>query len=236
MVEECEPNFVSGEEGLATAFFVGRSEFGGVPGSGDAHAPVGERRDLDVGRAEGLGFHGSGGWSLTDFVNSRITSMFFENVLCKIGFMEIEKISLPARRYVAVRHTGAYNTISTAIMRLFELAIPLGIQMQGAPSGFWYDDPESVPEAELSSAAAFPVADDFTIEHDELHTFDIPAGEYLTFVFYGPYAGLGTAWGEFTRAVSDQNPDWSVCFEEYLNDCEEVAPEDIQTRLLVKSS
>jgi AraC family transcriptional regulator len=150
--------------------------------------------------------------------------------------MKIEKISLPDRRYVAVRHTGAYNTISVAFERLFGLSTPLGISMKGVPAGFFYDDPMSVPADELRSAAAFPVADDFTIEHEELHTFDVPAGEYLSTVFYGPYSGLDKAWPEFTDAVRDQEPDWHVCFEEYLNDCHAVAPEDVQTRLIVKSS
>ncbi|MFM9873866.1 MAG: GyrI-like domain-containing protein [Fimbriimonadaceae bacterium] len=150
--------------------------------------------------------------------------------------MKVEKISLSARRYVAVRHTGPYSTIALGFEKLFGLSVPLGIPMQGAPAGFWYDDPMSVPEEELKSAAAFPVADDFTIEHAELHVFDVPAGDYLSTVFFGPYSGLDKAWPEFTDAVRDQNPDWHVCFEEYLNDCHEVAPEDIQTRLIVKSS
>ena len=147
--------------------------------------------------------------------------------------MEISKITLPARRYVAVKHKGAYNKIGSAIEKLFTLAMPLGIQMQGAPAGFWFDDPKTVAEAELNSAAAFPVASDFEIQHDVLYTFDIPASEYWTTTFYGPYEGLGAAWGEFDQAIEGKASDNAVCFEEYMNDCHEVPPEKIETRLLV---
>lgn len=160
-------------------------------------------------------------------------STFLEICSCNIYDMEITKISLPARRYVAVKHKGAYNKIATAFERLFGTAMPLGIEMQGAPAGFWYDDPKKTPEEELNSAAAFPVALDFEIEHDELFVFDIPASEYWATTFYGPYEGLGAAWGEFDQAIEGKAADDAVCFEEYMNDCSQVKPEEVETRLLV---
>ncbi len=150
--------------------------------------------------------------------------------------MDISEVSLPSRRYVAVRHKGAYNKIDQAIERLFELTMPLGIEVKGAVAGFWYDDPMSVPEEELNSAAAFPVYSEFEIEHDELFTFDLPAAEYLTSTYFGPDEGLIQAWGDFTDAVRDREPDWHACFEEYMNDRDQVALEEVETRLLVRKS
>lgn len=147
-------------------------------------------------------------------------------------------VELKPMRVIACPHKGAYHEIGAAFDKLFGWAGPAGIPVGGAV-GVYYDDPGTTPVAELRSAACAIVPDDFQLADTGGHPFHldtIEGGRFAKATHMGPYEGLGQAWKEFCDV---QIPALGVefrhapSFEIYVNDCNEVAPEDVQTDLYV---
>lgn len=148
--------------------------------------------------------------------------------------MELLRITRPETKFVALRHHGAYNKIGGTIDKLFGLAMPLGVQMTGALTAVYHDNPAETPEDQLRSDAAIPVTADYDLSGTDLTSFTMPGGEFLAVDHIGPYSGLGDTWGKFMDEIEANHGaemDWNWTFEEYLNDCEEVGMENAHTRI-----
>jgi AraC family transcriptional regulator len=148
--------------------------------------------------------------------------------------MHAELREFPATRVLCRRHTGAYNQIGTAFGELFPLL--QGVPIQGPPIAIFHDDPGHVSEDQLRSDAAVPVPSDFDQTPDGLQLLDMPGGAYAVGLFRGPYDGLGEAWSQFeSQSVPEtgRRARDGYCFERYLNDCDEVAPEELLTEIWV---
>jgi AraC family transcriptional regulator len=110
--------------------------------------------------------------------------------------MQVQIVTLPAQRVGAVPHAGAYWRVGAAFeelaRRTASLDRPAGAPMVAA----FYDDPESVPEAELRSIAGVIVA---LTDIGDLEEAWLPAGRYLVAEHIGHPSGLPQAWQRVYR-------------------------------------
>lgn len=144
----------------------------------------------------------------------------------------MEITNLPAQRYACVLHKGPYYLLGSSFDKIAAWGQKIGIPIEGS-AGFYYDDPATTPEPDLRSHAGIPVPADFTTDDPEIEIVDLPAGRYYKTTHMGPYEGLPGAWGPFMAALdaADPKPDYRWTFEIYVNDCDKVPADQIQTDL-----
>lgn len=141
---------------------------------------------------------------------------------------------IPARRLIGLPHTGAYFRISEAFSRLDVIMAARGLYPQVRNMIAVFDDDISlVPEAELSSFAAFEVAPDLP-RPDDLNERVLPAGPQAVLTFNGPYSNLPAAY-DFLFGTwlpsSGREPMDVPSYELYLNTPIDTAPEDLVTEI-----
>lgn len=138
----------------------------------------------------------------------------------------------PARTVVGLGHRGPYDQISAAYG---PLGATLGVH------GLWpqvremvavyFDDPDTVPMAELRSLAGVVLAPGVAVP-EGLEMRALPGGRHAVMAFKGPYAGLKAAYdwlyGDWLRQ-SGETPREAPSFEIYLNSPMDTAPEDLRT-------
>lgn len=151
--------------------------------------------------------------------------------------MDVEIKTCPARRVAALPHTGPYNTIGSAFDRLGAIAGPAGLFGHPAAQmvAIYYDDPETVPPAQLRSAAGVIVPPNAVLPA-ALHELALPAGRWAVALHRGSYRGLGDAWqrllGQWLPR-SGERFGQGECFELYLNHPGNAREDDLQTQLYV---
>jgi len=155
--------------------------------------------------------------------------------------MHVTVQKMPEKRVFAVAHTGPYNMIGAAFSRLNERlsAATLDPAHWLEMVAIQYDDPETVPAAQLRSEAGIVVADQVREIPKGLHEVTIPAGVYARFTHHGPYDRLGDAWGRFMGqwlVKSGRELGTGPCYERYLNTPEDAAPQDLLTELYMSLS
>lgn len=140
--------------------------------------------------------------------------------------------NLPELNVVSIYHRGAYNKIGQAYDQLFGWLGPRGlVDEQTRMMTIGYDDPATVPEAELRSRACATVSNPCTLEAP-LEWWKIEGGRYAVLRYKGPYDALPSiyqwlfgAWLlQSGLALRDAPP-----FEEYINTPLNTAPADLLT-------
>ncbi|SOD92179.1 AraC family transcriptional regulator [Caenispirillum bisanense] len=133
----------------------------------------------------------------------------------------------------AMRHTGPYMGIGAVFDRLYAWAAPRGLAGREAPGiGLYWDDPGSVPEARLRSAAAIPVTT--PVDDPAVETLTLPAGPCAVIRHVGPYAELERSYLWLYREwlpQSGREPADQPCREVYLNDPRTTAPAELVTEI-----
>lgn len=148
---------------------------------------------------------------------------------------QVESITLPRIRIAAIQHSD-YQFTARAFERLMAVAATTGMLTPDTRSiGVFYDDPASVPEAELRAAACITVADDWA-SSGELTEGHIEGGLYARIVHTGPYTELKTAYDWLYQTWlpnSAEEPRDLPCIEEYLNNPRQVAAKDLKTAVMM---
>ncbi|MEX0329287.1 MAG: GyrI-like domain-containing protein [Ruegeria sp.] len=139
----------------------------------------------------------------------------------------------PARRVVALPHKGAYAEIGKSFEAFGALCESRQLWPHVGPAiGLYLDSPDDVPEQELRSYAGAEYRGDAT--PDGMESLDIPGGKTAVLTFKGPYSGLAgayhTLFGNWLP-TSGEEPADQPCYEVYLNDPRETAPEDLLTEI-----
>jgi AraC family transcriptional regulator len=151
----------------------------------------------------------------------------------------VETIDLPRLRVAMIEHRGAYRLTTKAFERLMTVAATTDLlRPETRTIGIYRDDPESVPEAELRSAACITVPDDWS-SSGELEEGHVEGGRYARIVHTGPYAELKTAYDWLYRIwlpQSGEEPRNLPCLEEYLNDPRQVPAKDLETAVMLPLS
>jgi AraC family transcriptional regulator len=148
--------------------------------------------------------------------------------------MRVDIVDTPAQRLAAVSHVGAYWQIGKAFEELAGRAGPLGLLAGGHTVAVFNDDPDTVAEADLRSAAAVIVGPDVAI--GDLEESSLPGGRYLRAEFIGEYGGLPEAWRTlYAKHIPEGGHELrdGVCFEIYVTAMGQVPPEQMRTDLYV---
>jgi AraC family transcriptional regulator len=154
---------------------------------------------------------------------------------CKVKFpVEIKRLE-PVQLAV-LDHSGPYITIGKAFETLGGFLGMRGLLgPQSRMIGFYYDDPGSVPEDQLRSAAGFSLTD-FSQIQPPYRKAEIPGGDHAILRFQGPYSDLHVPWRwiysewlvKSGREVAEEPP-----FEEYLNSPRDTSPERLLTNICI---
>ena len=140
----------------------------------------------------------------------------------------------PSRRLAALAHRGPYATLGQAFDTLSAQMAAQGLlsEIRGV-IGIGYDDPSSVPAANLRSAACFVVTETCQIDPPMIQV-DLPAGPHAILRVTGPYTGLATAYQHLLRVWLPQSgarPADRPPFEVYLNPGRDTPAQDLVTEI-----
>ena len=141
----------------------------------------------------------------------------------------------PRRTLIGLPHAGAYMKIGQAFERLAALAFGAGLDPRAPMIGVYYDDPHSVPEAQLRSFAGLEAPQDMQAPAG-LERRELPGGPVASIVHKGPYAELSQAYDWLYGAwlpASGREPADAPAYEIYLNDPSAHPPTDWLTRVVV---
>ncbi len=139
----------------------------------------------------------------------------------------------PARRVIALPHKGAYTEIGQSFEAFGALCESRQLWPQVGPVlGIYLDSPDDVPEDQLRSYAGAEFRGDGTPEGME--DLQIPGGKTAVLTYKGPYSGLASAYHSLFGnwlPESGEEPADQPCYEVYLNDPRDTAPEDLLTEI-----
>ncbi|WP_170765590.1 AraC family transcriptional regulator [Ruegeria lacuscaerulensis] len=139
----------------------------------------------------------------------------------------------PARRVVALPHRGNYAEIGKSFEAFGALCESRHLWPQIDPViGLYLDSPDDVPVEDLRSYAGGEFRGEATPEGMENLT--IPGGKTAVLTYKGPYSGLAAAYHTlFGNWLPDsgEEPADQPCYEIYLNDPRETAPEELLTEI-----
>ncbi|WP_170400743.1 AraC family transcriptional regulator [Ruegeria arenilitoris] len=139
----------------------------------------------------------------------------------------------PARRVVGLPHKGAYAEIGKSFEAFGALCEARQLWPQVGPViGIYLDSTDSAPVDDLRSYAGAEFRGDATPEGME--AVQIPGGKTAVMTFKGPYSGLGAAYHSLFGnwlPESGEEPADQPCYEIYLNDPRDTAPEELLTEI-----
>ena len=158
---------------------------------------------------------------------------------CKEGdedMYEVKVEDAPERRLAAMAHVGAYNGVSKSYEKVAAVFTIRDLWKHARGMvGIYYDDPSTVPEAELRSYAAVELADDVVVP-DPLEEVLIRGDESAVLVMQGAYTGLQEAYewlyGQWLPQ-SGRMPADQPSYEVYLNSPMDTAPANLLTQIYV---
>ncbi len=154
----------------------------------------------------------------------------------KIGAYPMYPVTIrdePTRRVVGLPHVGEYHLVGKAFESFAALCQTRGLWPHvGASLAIYYDDPEGTPGRELRSFAG-----------GEFHGAEVPeglqerelaGGKVAVVTYKGAYSGISSAYDSLFGnwlPTSGEEPADRPCYEIYLNNPREVAPEELLTEV-----
>jgi AraC family transcriptional regulator len=156
--------------------------------------------------------------------------------------LNVKVSRFPAIHTVMLKRFGPYEGIGEAFDALFAWVEANNVPVQRTIGVYW-DNPDYVDAPTLRSAACVEVPQGVEITNPgqlRLLIEDIPAGQYATTRYVGPYENLTAVWTEFTNHVEGHlgltiNPTLGA-FEVYVNDAEKTPPDQLVTELFMPVS
>ncbi|WP_037312090.1 AraC family transcriptional regulator [Ruegeria halocynthiae] len=139
----------------------------------------------------------------------------------------------PARRVVALPHKGSYTEIGKSFEAFGALCESRQLWPQiGLVLAVYLDSPDEVPADQLRSYAGAEFRGGATPEGME--SLEIPGGKTAVLTYKGPYSGIHAAYHSLYGnwlPESGEEPADQPCYEIYLNNPRETAPEDLLTEI-----
>ena len=149
---------------------------------------------------------------------------------------EMKVEDAPKRRLAAMAHVGPYHEVSKSYEKVSAIFTSRNLwQHARGMVGIYYDDPSTVPEAELRSHASVELADDLVVPNTLEEVF-IEGGESAVLMMKGAYSGLQEAYtwlyGQWLPQ-SGRMPADQPSYEVYMNSPMDTAPADLLTQIYV---
>jgi AraC family transcriptional regulator len=136
----------------------------------------------------------------------------------------------------ALAHRGDYTQIGRSFEQLSAWAAPRGLMDRPTRIlALFYDDPESVPQAELRSDACIEVPPGTAVE-GEIKLLTVPAGRMASVIHKGPYAELHRVYSALYGGWLPQSGEEAADrppIEVYLNSPRDNPPSEWLTEVLL---
>ncbi len=160
----------------------------------------------------------------------------FVPILKENPMQEVKVEVARARRLAAIRHVGPYHEIGAAFERLFCWAGPRRLLGPWSETiGIYHDDHTQNEPSELRADACVTVLDGVTGDDESgVSIIELPAQRCAVAIYKGPYARFAEVYQWFYGTWLPESglvPADGPCFEVYLNNPMEVAPEDCVTAI-----
>ena len=151
--------------------------------------------------------------------------------------MELEIKTLPAMRFAALGHVGAYMLIGPTFHKAAEIAGPSGLfALPGAMlAGLYKDDPSKTPQDQLRSAAAVLIPEGATIPAGLVEE-RVESGRFACITHVGAYKELGNSWMRLKRELVPAGGYVlrdATSYEFYVNDPGQVPESELKTEICV---
>jgi len=138
--------------------------------------------------------------------------------------------------YVCLPMKGSYENHEKAINDLMAVVQEQGITPSGPMIGVYYDDPEVTPEEELKWGVGFHAAEGTEVQEPLV----IKKWEFTKVVkatHTGPYEEAANLYPEIFKFMEEKGlTQAGPIMERFLNNPEEVAPEELQTEIWIPVS
>ena len=139
----------------------------------------------------------------------------------------------PSRRLAGLPHKGAYHEIGKSFEAFGAICESRRLWPQvGAVLGVYFDSPETVAEEELRSFAGAEFAGGALPEGME--EVKLAGGKTAVLTYKGPYSGIHAAYHSLFGnwlPQSGEEPADQPCYEIYLNNPRDTAPEELLTEI-----
>jgi len=149
---------------------------------------------------------------------------------------EITIVELAPQLVLGIRQKGRYEEIAKLIPKVFGYAGSKGAQILGPPTFICHEttgeeaqlaDSEGTAELEIVCPVAARVEDT-----EDIKCYELPGGKMSKIVHKGPYKDCGTTYEKMFSWLQENNKKITGPTREvYLNDPNEVKPEDILTEI-----
>ncbi|MDY6965061.1 MAG: GyrI-like domain-containing protein [Halobacteriota archaeon] len=150
--------------------------------------------------------------------------------------MDISIVEVEPQLVLGMRKRGKYEEIAVLMSKIFPFAIQKGIQIQGPPIFVCHEmGAEEAMKADSEGNADVEVAVPISgkaEETDEIKCYELPGGRMAKTVHKGPYEDCGPTYERlFTWLKDNGKKIMGPMREVYLNDPNEVPPEEILTEI-----
>ena len=151
----------------------------------------------------------------------------------KLAAYPVEIRTIAPMAVITLDHHGDYMQIGDTFHRLYSLLQLRGISCAARSFGIYHHCPHATPPEELFAQAAIAAGDAVALP---LQNATIRGGRYAVMRHQGSYAELDRAYDWFYRDWLLQSP-YEIAdappFEEYLNDVQTTAPQDLLTDIYI---
>lgn len=151
---------------------------------------------------------------------------------------EVTVVELNSQLVLGMRKTGAYREIPMMFHRICELAFSKNIPIAAYPAFLWHETTvEEAQKADLEGNAdievVFPISEFIeTTGDEEIRVYELPGGKMAKIVHKGPYEECTLTYEKlFSWITENRKRIVGPVREVYLNDPQEVQPEEILTEI-----
>ena len=151
---------------------------------------------------------------------------------------EVTIVELSPQLVLGMRKTGAYKEIPMMFHRICEFAFSKNIPIAAYPAFLWHETTvEEAQEADLEGNAdievVFPISELIeTTRDDEIRVYELPGGKMAKIVHKGPYEECTLTYEKLFSWITENGKRIvGPVREVYLNDPQEVQPEEILTEI-----
>ncbi len=162
----------------------------------------------------------------------------FVPILRDNPMQEVRVEVVKARRLAALRHVGPYHQIGDAFGKLFAWAGPRRLLGPWTETvGIYHDDHTQLEPGDLRADACVTVLPGVQADDDaSVSIIELPERRCAVALYKGPYARFAEVYQWFYGTWLPESglaPADAPCFEVYLNNPMEVAPEDCLTEICI---
>jgi effector-binding domain-containing protein len=146
--------------------------------------------------------------------------------------LQCELIERPAQPVLSIRTRTPVQDLPALVGKVYSTIGQYLGELQQPPSGAPFAAYYNIDMQDLDVELGFPVAGPLP-GRGEVMAGEIPAGRYAACLHIGPYDAIGTAYDALQTWLKEHGyAATGVSYEFYLNDPQQVPPQELQTQVL----